>query len=241
MLHKTSGIALKTTNYADNSIVAHVFTELFGMQSYLIQGAKKPKARIPASFFQPLHLLEMVVYYKDNNGLQRIKEVQPSPILQEIPLNITRGSIAIFLNEILYKVLRHQSPDSFLFNFMQQSVIWLDETIQPLANFHLLFLVKLSRFLGFLPLHNPNQRFPYFNLLDGIFSRNLPAHHHILQEPHTSILHQLLITEFENAHEIVMKKEDRKYLLEKILEFYRLHTENFGQVNSLYILEEIFV
>lgn len=240
MLHKTQGIALKATNYADNSIVVHVFTEAFGMQSYLIQGARKPKARISANLFQPLHLLDLVVYYKESNGLQRIKEARPYPVLKEIPLDITKGSIAIFLNEILYKVLRYQSPDAFLFNFIQQSVIWLDETDQPLANFHLVFLIKLSRFLGFLPLRLNDQSYPYFNLLDGVFDNNLPPHRHILQEPHTSIFLRLLQTDFEGSQHIKMNKEDRKYLLEKMLEFYRLHTENFGQVNALYVLEEIF-
>lgn len=240
MLHKTQGITLKTTNYADNSIVVHIFTETFGMQPYLINGARKPKARIPANIFQPLHPLDLVVYYKESNGLQRIKEAHPNPVLKKIPLNMTKGAVAMFLNEILYKVLRHQSPDAFLFNFIQQSVIWLDETNQRPSNFHLIFLIKLSRFLGFLPLNHQSQKYPYFNLLEGVFSNNLPAHTHVLQEPHTAIFLQLLQTDFEESHCIRMKKDDRKYLLEKVLEFYRLHTENFGQVNSLYILEEIF-
>ncbi|MBD1433364.1 DNA repair protein RecO [Sphingobacterium sp. DN00404] len=240
MLYKTPGIALKTTNYADNSIVVHIFTETFGMQSYLINGARKLKARLPVNLFQPLHLLDLVVYYKESSGLQRIKEAHPRPVLKEIPLEITKGSIALFLNEILYKVLRHQSPDPFLFNFIQQSIIWLDETKKSLANFHLIFLIKLSRFLGFLPLHHHKQQYPYFNLIEGVFSNSLPAHRHVLQEPHTSIFLRLLKTDFEESHHIKMNKSDRKYLVEKLLEFYRLHTENFGQVNSLYILEEIF-
>jgi len=240
MLHKTPGIALKTTNYTDNSIVVHIFTETFAMQSYLINGARKPKARIPANLFQPLHLLDLVVYNKESNGLQRIKEAYPRPLLIDIPLDIVKGSLALFLNEILYKVLRHQSPDAFLFNFVQQSIIWLDETDKPLSNFHLIFLIKLSRFLGFLPLHHHKQQYAYFNLVEGVFTDKLPAHTHVLQEPHTAIFYHLLQTDFEKSNGIKINKNDRKYLIEKVLEFYRLHTENFGQVNSLYILEEIF-
>lgn len=240
MLYKTLGIALKTTNYADNGIIAHIFTEAFGMQSYLINAARKPKARISANLFQPLHLLDLIVYHKESIGLQRIKEARQYPVLKEIPLDITKSSMAIFLNEILYKLLRQQSPDSSLFNFIQQSIIWLDETDQSLANFHLVFLIKLSRFLGFLPLYQQRQQQVYFNLLDGVFCDNLPVHGHILQEPHTSIFLQLLQTGFKTSYQVKMSKEDRKYLLEKVLEFYRLHTENFGRVHSFYILEEIF-
>ncbi|GHE29257.1 DNA repair protein RecO [Sphingobacterium griseoflavum] len=240
MLHKTKGIALKTTNYAESSLVVHVFTESFGMQAYLINGAKKPKAKIAANLFQPLHPLDMVVYQKDNGGLQRIKEVHQLPVLRDIPFSMTKRSIALFLDEILYKVLRQQSPDPHLFHYVRQAVLWLDSASDGLANFHLLFLIKLSRFLGFLPSHHSSRQFPYFDLLDGVFCDNLPAHSHILQQPHTSFFQALLKTSFEDAQQIRMGKEDRKYLLEKTLEFYKLHTENFGSVHSLYILEEVF-
>lgn len=240
MLHKTRGIALKTTNYTDNSVVVHVFTEIFGMQSYLLKGARKPKARIAANLFQPLHILSLVVYHKEGKGLQHMTEARPDPILKQIPLDMTRSAIAIFLNEVLYKVLRHQSPDAFLFGYLQQAILRLDEMDQHLSNFHFIFLIKLSRFLGFLPLHQPKQQKPYFNLVDGVFTSILPSHRHVLQEPHSGFLLELLQSDFEESHRIKMLKDDRKHLLEKLLEFYRLHTENFGQINSLYILEEIF-
>lgn|SRR5690606_16311626 len=240
MPHKTNGISLKTTNYSESSIVVHIYTEAFGMQAYLINGAKKPKAKIAANLFQPLHPLELVVYHKDTPGLLRIKEAHQLPILRDIPMNIQKSAIAIFLNEVLYKVLREQAGDPHLFHFVQQSILWLDGCESTLANFHIAFLVKLSRFLGFLPLQSDSKRFPYFDLLDGVFSNNLPAHSHVLQEPHTSLLYTFLGTSFEQASTVRITHENRRYLLEKIIEFYKLHTENFGTVNSMYVLEEIF-
>lgn len=239
MLQKTRGIVLKVTHYSENSVVAQIFTEDLGLQSYLINGARKPKAKIHINILQPLHLLELVVYYKDNNTLQRIKEAQQYPTLQRIPLDIVKSSLALFLNEVLYKVLKHQQPDPQLFHFIHQSILWLDETESPLANFHLSFLMKLSKFLGFLPTVNQDQK-PFFDLIDGVFTGSLPAHQHILQEPHTTIFHNILTANYEVSHRFHMKHEDRIYLLQKIIDFYRLHTENFGEVNSLYILEEIF-
>src|SRR5690606_41381686 len=120
------------------------------------------------------------VYHKESNGLQRIKEARPRPVLKEIPMDITRGAIAFFLNEILYKVLGGQSPDSFLFNFIQQSVIWLDETDKPLPNHHLVFLIKLRRFCGFLPLYYPQELYAYFHLNKRVFSDNLAPHYQVL-------------------------------------------------------------
>lgn len=239
MLQKTKGIALKATNYSESSIVAQVFTESLGLQSYLINGARKPKAKIHVNMLQPLHLLDMVVYVKDDGSLQRIKEAHPAPALLHIPLDIKKSSVALFLNEILYKVLRHQQADPHLFHFIYQSILWLDQTELPIANFHLYFLMKLSRFLGYLP-STTSQPKPYFDLMEGKFTDNLPAHSYALQEPHTSLFHSILGSSYDQSHNLVIKRADRKYILEQIINFYRLHSDNFGEVHSLEILEEIF-
>lgn len=239
MLQRTRGIALKVTNYSENSVVAQIYTENMGLQSYLINGARKPKAKIHINMLQPLHLLDMVAYVKDNGALQRIKEAHASPVLQQIPLDITKSAVSMFLNEVLYKVLKHQSPDPQLYHFIHQSIIWLDQTNSPIHNFHLCFLMKLSRFLGYTPTTSPEIK-PCFDLVEGIFCTHPPAHTYILQEPHTSLFHAILTTNYDDSQNINMKHEDRKYLLQQVINFYKLHTENFGQVNSLVILEEIF-
>lgn len=237
MLQQTKGITLKVTNYSESSVVAQIYTEVLGLQSYLINGARKPKAKIPFNMLQPFHLLEMVVYNKENNNLQRIKEAQQIPALKSIPLDIVKSSIAMFLNEVLYKVLRHQHPEPQLFQFLENAIIWLDESKEGLANYHLVFLAKLSHYLGFKPII---QELPYFDLMEGRFSNSLPAHFHVLQEPYSSYFREILQSSFTNCNKIRLNRQDRTYLLQKIIDYYRLHTENFGEINSLYILEEIF-
>ncbi|GAA4176038.1 DNA repair protein RecO [Sphingobacterium ginsenosidimutans] len=239
MLNKTRGIVLKTTNYSESSLVAQIYTESFGMQSYLITGARKPKAKIKANILQPLHLLEIIATHKDNGSLQRISEARQTPVLQEIPYDIIKSSLALFLNEILYKVLKEQESDPYLFEFIHQSIRWLDETHLNLANFHLVFLIKLTRFLGFYPAAS-KQALPYFNLHEATFSNSLPEHPLVLQEPHTSIFRDLITAEYSNCDHIKMSSTDRQFLLEKLLDFYRLHRTNFKEIKSLYILEEIF-
>lgn len=239
MLQRTRGIALKVTNYSDNSVVAQIYTEDLGLQSYLINGARKPKAKIHINLLQPLHLLDMVVYVKDNGTLQRIKEAQAAPTLQQIPLDISKSAVSIFLNEILFKVLKHQPADPQLFHFIHQSILWLDHTTSPIHNFHLCFLMKLSRFLGYTPTTTPEIK-PYFDLVEGIFTNYPPTHKYTLQEHHTSLFHSILESNYNDCQQITMKHSDRKYLLQQTINFYKLHTENFGQVNSLIILEEVF-
>ena len=118
MLQQTKGIALKVTDYSESSVVAQIYTETFGLQSYLINGAKKPRAKISTRMLQPFHLLELTVYHKETGNLQRIKEASQSPVLRRIPLDIVKSSLAIYINEVLYKVLRHQQADPLLYQFL---------------------------------------------------------------------------------------------------------------------------
>lgn len=237
MLLQTKGITLKITNYSESSVVAQIYTEAAGLQSYMINGARKAKAKIPLNMLQPFHLLELIVYKKETTNLQRIKEAQQSPVLRSIPLDIVKTSIALFLNEVLYKVLRHQHPDPFLYQFMENSIIWLDQTDEGLANYPLIFLAKLTHYLGFKP--EISQK-PYVDLMEGKFTDQLPGHVYTIQSPHSDYFREIMNCSYSACNKIKLKRSDRSYLLQKLIDYYRLHTENFGEINSLYILEEVF-
>lgn len=237
MLHQTKGITLKVTDYSESSVVAQIYTEAFGLQSYLINGAKKPRAKISSRMLQPFHLLDLTVYHKETGSLQRIKEAHQSPVLRSIPLEIVKSSLAIFLNEVLFKVLRHQQAEPLLYHFLENAIIWLDETEKGLANFHLVFLAKLTHFLGFRPSVSDKR---YFDLLEGRFTNSLPPHVYVMDQPNSGQFRQVLESTFSDCNKIRLSPEDRHYLLEKTVDYYRLHTENFGQLHSMYILEEIF-
>src|SRR3954470_10795259 len=122
MLHKTRGIVFKTTDYGESSVIVQVFTEKFGLQSYLINGVKKPKAKISRNMLQPLHLLDMVVYHKSAGNVQRIYELKTSPVLLSIPYDVIKSSMAMFLNEVLYKAIKQQTADENLFDFVFSAI-----------------------------------------------------------------------------------------------------------------------
>ena len=176
MLHKVRGIVLKTTNYSESSVVVQVLTDKFGMQSYLINGVKKPKAKVKMNMLQSLHLLDMVVYHKMNTNIQRVSEVRPTPVFKRIPYDIVKSSIVIFLNEVLYKSIRQQSADDDLFNYIFNSIAWFDESDELNPNFHLAFLLKLTRFLGFSPNEKRRTDQVYFDLQEGEFVSRVPIH-----------------------------------------------------------------
>lgn len=239
MLHKTRGIVLKTTTYSESSVVVQVFTEKFGIQSYLINGVKKPKAKIPINVLQPLHLLEMVVYYKQNTQIQRVAEARPMPMFKSIPYNLVKNTIAQFLNEVLYKSIRQQHTDERLFEYLFNAISWFDETEEFCVNFHLLFLMKLTRFLGFAPQPQARADQKYFDLQEGNFTSLSPIHPYFINGIDGNDLIQLLDTPFEKNNELRFDNAHRRFLLDKILIYYQLHTASFGQVKSHQILEEV--
>lgn len=238
MLYKTKGIVLKTTSYSESSVVVQIFTEKFGMQAYLVNGVKKPKAKISLNILQAFHLLEMVVYHKSNGGLQRISEARQVPVFQSIPYDVIKSSIAQFLNEIVYKSIKQQGPDEALFEFIFHAVCWLDTLTYTPANFHLYFLLRLTKFLGFFPSSRKlNQSF--FDLKEGVFTNTLPHHTLVLHDPHTEQWASLLESKWSTLHGIKISNADRRVLLHKIVDFYQLHIDTVGEIKSLEILEEV--
>lgn len=239
MLHKTRGIVLRTTTYSESSVVVQVFTEKFGIQSYLINGVKKPKAKIPMSVLQPLHLLDMVVYHKQNTQIQRVQEARPMPMFKSIPYDVIKNTIVQFLNEVLYKSIRQQYVDEQLFSYLYNAISWFDETDGVSINFHLSFLMKLTRFLGFAPQAQIRQDQKYFDLQDGNFTSVAPMHPYFVAAAEGNALMQLLDTSFEKINTIKFNNTYRRDLLDKILIYYQLHTASFGKVKSHQILEEV--
>ncbi len=239
MLHKTRGIVFKVTDYGESSVIVQIFTEKFGLQSYIINGVKKPKAKINRNMLQPLHLLDLVVYHKNTGSVQRISELKNSPVLQSIPYEVIKSCLAIFLNEVLYKAVRQQSADENLFDFVFSAVEWLDHQTEGLANFHLLFLTQLTRYLGFYPDRYLMTDADYFDMKNGVFSKYKPDSVLYLSPPHTQNFNRLLDGTFEKISDLKFSNDERRYLLTKLLEYYALHIESFGIMRSHEILEEV--
>lgn len=238
MSHSTPAIILKQTNYGDSSLIVQAFTKKFGLQSYLVSGARKPKAKIRSSLLQPMHLVEIVASHRENQSLHRIAEVRAAPVFQSIPYDIRKSTVAIFLNEILYKCLRQQAADESLFDFVYHAISWLDMAEDMPPNFHLHFLMRLTRFLGFQPApQRAGQAF--FDLHEGVFKAHRPVQPLFLEEPHSTNLSVLLTIPLESMHTIRIPAPQRRELLKQIVLFYQLHIDGLGEIKSLPILEEL--
>lgn len=239
MLHKTRGIVFKVTDYSESSVVVQIFTEKFGLQAYLINGVKKAKAKISRNMLQPLHLTDMVVYHKPAGNIQRVAELKNAPVLLSIPYDIIKSSIAMFLNEVLYKAVKQQTPESAVFDFIFSAVEFLDHATTGLANFHLIFLMQLTRYLGFYPHGRGLTGANYFDMKDGVFSNYKPEGIVYLSPPHTQNFLLLLQKGFGDMDQLRLTNDERRYLLNKLLEYYAMHIEGFGNIRSHEVLEDV--
>jgi DNA repair protein RecO (recombination protein O) len=239
MLHKTRGIVLKATDYGESSVIVQLFTEKFGLQSYIINGAKKPKAKIGRNMLQPLHLLDLVVYHKNTGSVQRISELKNSPALQTIPYDVIKSCIAIFLNDVLYKAIKQQSAEGSLFDFVFSAIEWRGYEAGYVYKIPHRFKGPRNRARGVLTDRYLASNADYFDMKNGTFSKYRPDSLLYLSPPHTQNFGLLLQCSFENMHQLKFSNDERRYLIQKILEYYALHIEGFGNIRSADVLEEV--
>lgn len=239
MLHKTKGIFLQKINYSETSLIVKIYTGKFGIQSFLIKGARRKKTKLPANVLQHLALLDLEMYYRENANLQKLKELSLLRHFMEIPYNIQKSAIAMFINEVLQKSIREQESNPPLFDFIENSVVFLDETSAKVQNFHLIFMTNLTRYLGFYPQNNYSSKNPYFDMMEGAFFSSM-NHAYMMDEWQSKYLNQLLYLSFDNMKELQLSQPHRIQMLEKLIEYYALHLPGFSNIKSLGILKEVF-
>lgn len=242
MLLKTRGIVFRTVKYGETSVVADIFTEEKGLHTFIAGGVRAAKARMPYSLFQPMTVVEMVSYFREETGaLHRLKELRAAEVWHQIPFDIRRGAVALFMAEICRKSLHEAEENRELFEFLFAHLHWLDTTPHPIANLHLHFLLVLSGFLGFQPQTESAEGSElFFDLKEGTFSPVPPLQPDYLEPGQTSQMLALLAAPLESCHEVPVTRPERKALLQKLLQFYRLHVPGFSEVNTPEILEMVF-
>lgn len=239
MLIKTRGIIFKSIKYSETSLILDIYTEHLGLQKYIISGVRSKKARTNASMLQIMSLLDLVVYYREHKTLNRIREVQTAHIYAQLPFDVRRSAVGMFITEIARKVIREPEANRDLFQFLFDTLTHLDQTPYSIANLHLHFLLELSQFLGFLPNGQYSEETPFFNLQEGLFSGQRPPHLHFLDADQSRRLDQLLTLNRDTCHQVSFSREERARMLRSLLDFYRLHIESFPTINAHLILEEI--
>jgi len=240
MLHKTRGIVFQVTEFGESSVVARVYTELFGLQGFIINSVRKKNPKVKQNVLHPLALVELVVYHKDRKGLHRVAEVRSNPALQNIPFSIMKNSMILFLDEVLCKSIREEEPNQQLFDFIFHSVQLLDLQSPVNNDFHMCFLIQLTRYLGFYPSGSFSEEGKIFNLREGVFQSDIPPHVNYMGDVLSEIFSTLLQSSLNFSTSLKVPLAQKRMLVEKILEYYRLHLAGFSEVKSLKVLEEVW-
>jgi len=238
-IHDTRGVVLHQIKYSESSIITKIYTEAFGIQSFLVRGVRKKGSKIKAGLFQTLSLVDLVVYFKEKSNIQNLKEIKSALPQTSIPFNIKKSTIAIFLNEILYKTLKEVEPNPALFTFIFESVKYLDKAEANYNDFHLFFMIRLSKYLGFFPKENYSQQNIFFDLTEGLFIDHHPAHLHYIENPLSYYLSEYLKRDIDELVNNKLPPALRKEMLVKLLDYYKIHIEGFGNLKSYPILKSI--
>lgn len=239
MLENTKGIVFKTVKYSETSIIVKIFTEKSGIQSYIIKGVRSKKAKFKTALFQPLQLLDITANHRENKELHFLKEAGVAFAFQSIPFDIQKRSVLMFINEVLVRSIKEESANEALFNWLWQSLIWYDMAQSPGADFHLIFLIQLSKFLGFYP-KNPERVSGYFDLQEGVFINSEPPHPHYISGVYAEMFHQLLEVSFAQLNRLSFTTHQRRRLLNIVITYYQLHLSGFGELKSLEVLQQLF-
>lgn len=221
MLHKTSGIVLHTIKYGDTSIIAHIYTRDFGRQSYIVNGVRSKKSKFHFSNFQPLTLLNLEVDHKNTREIQRIRDLKIDQPFHHIHADIVKNSIALFIGEVLYRSLHDVEANHPLFDYVRSAIQILDHCDEGKVNFHLIFLIQFTRFVGIFPQNNLE--------LDMYQPKEAKVH-----------LHELITYSLNDLSKLQLANKQRSALLTAMVDYYYYHLEGMGKLSSLKILHEIF-
>lgn len=240
MLHTLRGVVLHHIRYKESSAIVYIYTDLFGRQAYLANSTRGKRAKFRSNLLQPLSMLEIEAYHKESRELQRLKEIRNYIPYQSIPVDPYKSGQAMFLAEILYKGLREEDPNPDLFDFLENSLQFLDVAEKHTVNFHLLFLVQLTRYLGFYPDRPAGRIGHLFDMRGGQFKEGIGQHPDFFDESSSAVLNVLMDTSFESLKDMKISHEERIRFLDCLMDFYNLHVSGFGKVRSLAVLNEIF-
>lgn len=219
MLAHTHGVVFRFVKYGETSIIVTIFTSQFGLQAYIVNGVRSRSGKGKIALYQPLTLLDLVVYHKETTTIMRIKEAKCIYPYQHVSLDVRKTTIALFIEEIINKSIKEESHSDVLCEFLIESLITLDKIEKP-ENFHLIFLVQLSRYLGFQP-QSPAE------VLGG----------RVMDYIDEGLLNTALNSDYHS--ELNLTNVQRRNILDALLRFYSMHVENFGQMKSLTVLREI--
>tara|TARA_R110002072_G_scaffold96968_5_gene213075 strand:+ start:1044 stop:1769 length:726 start_codon:yes stop_codon:yes gene_type:complete len=234
----TKAIVISAIKYSDTSLIVKLYTKEIGLVSYLLKGIlKSKKGKLKTAYFQPLTQLNIVASHQKNRNLQILKEAQVIHVYNSLHTTIVKQSIVMFVSEILSSAIQEEENNSLLYDYLERSFIWFDSHEQ-ISNFHLLFLLNLTKFLGFYP-DTFDSHLNGFHLEEGLFTENMNEKE-IIKADELIQFKKLLGINFDSVENINFTKIQRQKLLQTLIRYFELHLGGFRKPKSLAVLETVF-
>ncbi|WP_028903013.1 DNA repair protein RecO [Prevotella sp. P6B4] len=240
MLTKTQAVVLHAIRYGETRLIVDMFTRSFGRLAFIVSIPKTSKGKMKKQFFQPLTLLEIETDMRPNIQLQKLNDVRLMSPFFSIPFDPDKLAISLFVAEFLYYALRSEQRNEPLYDYLETSILWLDGQQSRFSNFHLVFLLRLTRFLGFYPNMDDYANGDYFDLRESIFVRNPPVHRDFLHPEEAQKVQLIMRMDFPTMHLFRMSHQERNRLLEISLKYYRLHLPDFPEMKSIEVLKALY-
>ena len=240
MLTKTQAIVLHAIKYGETRLIVDMFTKVFGRQAFIVSIPKTPKGKVKKQFFQPLTILEIETDIRPRQQLQKLHDVRLAAPFASIPFEPDKLAISLFVAEFLYYVLRSEQRNELLYEYLENSIVWLDGQQSSFANFHLVFLLRLTRFLGFYPNLDDYKDGDYFDLRESVFMPMPPVHRDFMHPEEAQKVQLMMRMDFPTMHLFRMSHQERNRLLEVSLKYYRLHLPDFPEMKSIEVLQALY-
>ena len=237
---KTPALVLSTVNYGDRQLIVDLLTRQAGRQSFIVRLSQSPHGRVHRRLFQPLTLLDADFTLRPNRTLQRFSEVRMSRPWTSLTANPYKMPLVFFVAEFLRHATRDEQDVATLFDYVVDSVEWLDMASEGYANFHLVFMIRLSMFLGFFPNIESYEPGAWFDMRSGCFSTTVPPHPDYIQADEAEAMVGLMRLSFTTMRLFRMSREQRNRCVDVILDFYRLHIPACPELKTLGVVRELF-
>jgi DNA repair protein RecO (recombination protein O) len=243
MLHFTKIIVLKTVAYGDTSLIATGLTQAFGLQQYMVKGARKGSKNKSgtSTFLQPAAILHATVYKNDRKQIQMIKEMAWSHVYQNVMFSVRRNAVALFIVELIAKTIQQPEPNEGLFEQAEQSLLFADAgEDSSIANLPIYFAMKWASLLGLGVENSFGPDLPFLDLREGCFVANPPGHTLYVGQDESALAHQLLLQETPvTLYRIRSNRNQRRLLLQGLIGFFQHHVPGFGAIKSLEVMQSV--
>ena len=240
MVEKFDGIVLRTLKYSDTLMIADIYTCQYGRLSFLVPITRSRRSRVRNVLFQPLSMLTFTANFRNEKALSRISDAQPYIMYSTIPFNAVKSSISLYLAELLTYALKEEGKDESLFNFLYRSFLLFDGLEHGYADFHLVFMAQLLRYIGIYPNLSGNSERCYLDLVQGCLVYDHPLHTDFLMPSDALPFISLLKAGYESMHLLSLNRKLRGHYLAILNRYYSLHVPDFPILKSAEVLRELF-